>query len=89
MSCNCQQPKKVAQTKAQSSQSNGGTTNVGATRTQSRPVFVSIRYTGPTSAVTTGLVSGRQYKFPQTGAIVQVDPRDQAALFKVPHLRRI
>jgi hypothetical protein len=61
----------------------------GAARTQSRPAFVSIRYSGPTSTVTTGVVSGRQYRFPQTGAVLRVDLRDQAALMKVPHLRSI
>jgi hypothetical protein len=89
MACNCQQTKQIAQQKTQSSQSKSGATISSSTRTRSRPAFVSIRYSGPTSAVATGPVTGRQYRFPQSGTILQVDPRDQAALAKVPHLRRI
>jgi hypothetical protein len=87
MPCNCQNTKPVAQPKAQPSQANGKPA-IGGTA-QVRPAFASVRYTGPTSATTTGPVSGRQYKFTHTGAIVQVDTRDRAALTKVPHLRQI
>jgi hypothetical protein len=89
MPCNCQQTKQVAQPKAQAVPSNGKTTMSAPPRAQSRPAFVSVRYTGPTSATTTGPVSGRHYNFARNGAIVQVDPRDKAALAKVPHLRQI
>jgi len=86
MPCNCQSAKQVAQPKAQSIQTNGTSANSG---NQIRPAFASVRYTGPTSTTTTGPVSGRQYKFTHTGAVVQVDPRDRPALTKVPHLRQI
>jgi hypothetical protein len=89
MSCNCQQTKQLAQPKAQSTQSHSKATIGGPKQAQSRPTFISIRYTGPTFATATGPVSGRQYKFAHTGAIIEVDPRDKAALAKVPHLRQI
>lgn len=89
MPCNCQSAKQVAQPKAQSVRANGAPAIGGATRNQARPAFASLRYTGPTSATTTGPVTGRQYKFTHTGAVIQVDPRDRAALTKVPHLRQI
>jgi hypothetical protein len=41
------------------------------------------------SVTVTGAISGRQYKFGQTGAVVQIDARDKAVLAKVPHLRQI
>ena len=89
MPCNCQSSKQVAQPNAQSIQARG-TPATGATlRNQGRPVFASIRYTGPTSTTTTGPVSGRQYKFSHNGAVIQVDARDRAAITKVPHLRQI
>ena len=89
MPCNCQNTGSVAQPKAQSIQANGKAAIRGSAQSQARPAFASVRYTGPTSVTTTGPVSGRQYKFTHTGAIVQVDPRDRAALTKVPHLRQI
>lgn len=52
------------------------------------PAFISMRYTGPTSAVATG-ASGRHYKFGRTGATIKVDARDKAALARIPHLRQI
>jgi hypothetical protein len=79
MPCNCQSTHQVTQPKTQ-------TTPV---RNPNRPAFASMRYTGPTSATTTGPVSGREYKFTRFGATLQVDPRDMAALTKVPHLRQI
>jgi hypothetical protein len=55
---------------------------------KARPAFVSVRYSGPTKAVATG-VSGRSYEFKRTGVVVQVDARDAAVLASVPHLRRV
>jgi hypothetical protein len=89
MSCTCQQTKQIAQPKAQSTQSNSRATINAPKQSRSRPAFITIRYTGPTSATATAPVSGRQYKFAHTGAIIEVDPRDKAALAKVPHLRQI
>jgi hypothetical protein len=53
------------------------------------PVVASVRYTGPASVVTVGPVSGRQYRFSRTGATVQIDARDKAALMRIPHLRQV
>jgi hypothetical protein len=79
MPCNCQSTHQVTQPKTQAT----------TVRNSTRPAFASMRYTGPTSATTTGPVSGREYKFTRSGATLQVDPRDKAALTKVPHLRQI
>lgn len=89
MPCNCQNTGSAARSKAQLIQANGKAAIRGSTQSPARPAFASIRYTGPTSVTTTGAVSGREYKFAHTGAIVQVDLRDRAALAKVPHLRQI
>jgi len=50
------------------------------------PVF---EYTGGTSLTVIGSATGRQYRFPNTGARVQVEPRDQASVAQVPNLRRV
>lgn len=89
MPCNCQSANQVAQPKAPSVQTNGTPAIGGTARPQARPAFASVRYTGPTSTTATGPVSGRQYKFAHTGVVIQVDPRDRAALTKVPHLRQV
>jgi hypothetical protein len=89
MPCNCQSTSPAAQPKAQSIQASGKAVIGGNAQSHARPAFASVKYTGPTSATATGPVSGRQYRFAHTGAIVQVDPRDKAALAKVPHLRQI
>jgi hypothetical protein len=87
MSCNCQQTKgQVVQTKARSIQPTTGTK--ASSSTQPRSALPATRYSGPTSVTAIGPVSGRQYKFAHNGVILQVDPRDQAALAKIPHLRQ-
>jgi len=60
-----------------------------ASTLNSKPAFVSMRYTGPTSTTASGPASGRQYTFSRTGMTLRVDARDKAALAKVPHLRQI
>jgi hypothetical protein len=89
MPCNCQNAGSIAQPKAQSVQPKANAAIRASAQDHARPAFASMRYTGPTSAATTGAVTGRQYKFAHTGAVVQVDPRDKAALNKIPHLRQI
>jgi len=89
MPCTCQQTKGAsAQTKTASAPSSPGAKPASPAKTTSRPTFVSMRYSGPTGTTATG-TSGRQYKFARTGAVLQVDPADKAALLKVPHLRQI
>ena len=89
MPCNCQNTGSAVRSKAQPIQANGKNAIRSSAQSPARPAFASVRYTGPTSVTTTGAVSGRQYKFARTGAIIQVDPRDKAALTRVPHLRQI
>jgi hypothetical protein len=49
----------------------------------------SFRYTGPTSVVAVGPVSGRQYRFSRNGATVKIDARDKVAITRIPHLRQV
>jgi hypothetical protein len=90
MPCTCQQGKGAsAQAGTRPTQSNSASRISSSTKTKTGPAFVSMRYTGPTSTTAAGTVSGRQYKFAHTEAVLQVDPRDKAGLSKVPHLRQI
>ena len=86
MACNCHGAQSPS-TKHKAHVSQIGIAAPG--RAQSRRLAASIRYTGPMSVTVVGAVSGRSYKFSRHGAVVQVDPRDNAALAKVPHLRQI
>jgi len=47
------------------------------------------RYTGRGVLTVQGPASGRQYRFVQPGATLAVDPRDAAALARVPALIRV
>lgn len=47
----------------------------------------SFEYIGTTSLTVTGPVSGARYRFSHRGSLVHVDPRDSAALARVPVLR--
>ncbi len=49
---------------------------------------VSFQYTGPTTMVAIGAVSGRRYLFHGPGACVEVDPRDRRSLAGIPRLRQ-
>lgn len=89
MPCNCQQTGQIGQRKVQPTPAAGTATKIAPAKPQAHPRFISVRYSGPTSTVATGPVSGRQYKFGRTGVVVQVDPRDKAAMSGVPHLRQI
>jgi hypothetical protein len=90
MSCNCQSSMgQAAQSKGQPASSNVAVKSSGLPKAQPKPAFVSVRYSGPTSTTATGPVSGRRYSFSRTGVVVQVDPRDKAAMAKVPHLRQV
>jgi len=79
----------MVQPKTQATQPNRGASPGGSSQPQPLNSFASFRYTGPMSVTVTGAISGRQYKFGQTGAVVQIDARDKAVLAKVPHLRQI
>jgi len=56
---------------------------------QARPSVLAFQYTGPSALTAIGPLSGRQYRFPHPGAVLQVDPRDRASLAAVPHLRQV
>jgi len=60
--------------------------------TQLRPVVpasAQFEYTGATALTAVGPITGRRYRFPAPGAIVEVNERDAPSLAAVPHLRRI
>jgi hypothetical protein len=84
MACNCQTQIGKPQTQAKR-----GVAAKPAAKKTSQPKFISMKYTGPTSARVVGTASGRQYGFARTGTVLQVDPRDKVQLSKVPHLRQI
>lgn len=85
MACNCQQgnPSRAAPAAKQGKSSSSIAKPLAPVKT------ASIRYTGPTAVAVTGTASGRHYRFSATGATVQIDQRDKAALARVPHLRQI
>jgi hypothetical protein len=73
------------------SQSYGTNTSVSPARPhpQAAPLpRVLFQYTGPTTMVAIGPVSGRRYRFDGPGARVEVDPRDRRFLAGIPRLRR-
>ncbi len=47
------------------------------------------RYVGKTRATVTGPASSQSYRFLANGAAIAVDPRDAAALSRVPNLRLV
>jgi hypothetical protein len=53
---------------------------------QSGPAF---EYTGATALTVVGPVTGARYRFSRPGSRAHVDPRDSAALARVPVLRPI
>lgn len=61
----------------------------------SRPASVGIQsgslfqYLGRTALTVVGPISGARYRFERTGSQLRVDPRDRAALLRVPALRPV
>jgi hypothetical protein len=53
---------------------------------QSGPAF---EYTGATALTVIGPITGARYRFSRSGSRVHVDPRDSAALARVPVLRSV
>lgn len=47
------------------------------------------RYVGQAALTVTGPVSGKSYRFSAPGAVMPIDPRDQASLAAVPNLRQV
>lgn len=60
-----------------------------APKRQRRYSQAFIRYTGKGVLTVQGPASGRQYRFVQAGATLPVDPRDVAALSRVPALIQV
>jgi len=65
-----------------------GTVGVAARR-RGGAAASRFEYTGPTALTVRGPLSGRTYVFAGRGAVLDVDPRDGAALLSVPGLRPI
>ena len=49
---------------------------------------VELTYVGHCTLTTIGPVTGRRYKFPARGAVLEVDAHDVPALLRIPHLVR-
>lgn len=52
-------------------------------------LIVYFEYTGSSSLLLTGRVTGRRYHFPEKGAIQQIDIRDARTLAGMPALRQV
>ncbi|NJM30094.1 MAG: hypothetical protein HC855_08300 [Rhizobiales bacterium] len=62
--------------------------NTAAPQPEARRYSVAyFRYVGATALTVTGPVTGRTYRFPAPGAVMPVDPRDQASMMRVPILK--
>ena len=64
-----------------------GGSRVGTVPPARRPTLRPLEYVGPTAFTVLGPATGRTYRFPAPGARLAVDPRDWAALARLPHLR--
>ena len=53
------------------------------------PDSVWLQYVGTTGLTALGAITGARYRFNSPGAIVAVDPRDQASLRAIPYLRPV
>ncbi len=52
------------------------------------PADVVFEYFGETSLIVTGPITGRRYRFDNTGAKLSVDRRDAPGITAIPQLRR-
>lgn len=50
---------------------------------------VAFEYTGSTGLVVTGSVTGRRYRFQQSGDVQLIDYRDASAMMGVPVLKKV
>jgi hypothetical protein len=53
------------------------------------PLAVVFQYIGPTALTAVGPVSGRRYHFAYRGAVLAIDPRDQASLAGIAKLQQV
>lgn len=49
----------------------------------------SFQYIGRTSLMVVGPLTGRKYRFAETGAVVSIDNRDAPSMLAVPGLKRV
>lgn len=49
----------------------------------------SFQYVGRTSLMVVGPLTGRKYRFAETGAVVSIDNRDAPSMLAVPGLKRV
>jgi hypothetical protein len=49
----------------------------------------TFEYTGRTGLTVTGAVTGRVYRFDQTGSRISVDPRDRPSMAAIPVLKQV
>jgi hypothetical protein len=70
-------------------QANNPAKPAGLAQTPVRLQSITFQYVGRTALTAVGPVSGRHYRFSQTGAMIEVDFRDRGALATVPNLRQI
>ncbi len=60
--------------------------------TPNNPVLkhsVAFKYSGKTSMIVIGGITGKRYRFDRPGTILTVDPRDRPSLSAVPNLRQL
>jgi hypothetical protein len=69
----------------------GVSSPVGASLTSSTYItpVAHFRCTGSSTVVVVGPVTGRMYRFPSSGATVQVDSRDALSFSRVRHLEAV
>lgn len=82
--CNCGN-KSAAFTAAQKAGHFNHTANLQASKL---PAEVRLEYTGKTALTTTGMITGRTYRFNKPGTILYVDYRDSLTMTNIPVLKR-
>jgi hypothetical protein len=77
--------------KSSTTSNRGVSSAVGALRPTSTymPRIAHFRCTGPSTVVAVGSVTGRMYRFPSSGLMVQVDSRDATSLSRVRHIEAV
>ncbi len=64
-------------------------TVAGSQRPMARTPGATFEYIGQTGLTVTGAVTGRLYRFDQTGSRIGVDPRDRPFMAAIPVLRQV
>ncbi|MEX6689613.1 hypothetical protein QTN47_19065 [Danxiaibacter flavus] len=69
-------------------QKDGHFSHAGNLQQSRQPAEVKLEYTGRTALTTTGIVTGRTYRFNKPGDILYVDYRDSLTMMNIPVLKR-